>query len=59
MDNKDSYVPPTLRHKTNYKPKDLKYKPTIIWTEVKSKEQILNEYMKKNHGKADAAWEEE
>jgi hypothetical protein len=50
------YVPPALRHKVNYKPKDLKFKPKIIWTEPKSKEQVMREYMMTNYGKADAAW---
>jgi len=46
------YIPPVLRDDPNYKPKKLSYKP-----ELKTKEQLLEEYSKTNQGKADDAWD--
>ena len=35
------------------------YKPKIIWTpNIKSKEQLFEEYIKENYGKAYDAWNE-
>lgn len=48
------YVPPQLRNKINYKPKNLARKVVIDYTNLKSKEQLYAEY----EGKADAAWNE-
>ena len=57
---KQGYVPPQLRHKIDYKPKNLSYKPKMVWTpNLKTKEEIFDEYQKKNYGKADDAWEED
>ena len=54
------YVPPALRHKVDYKPKNLAYKPKMLWTpNIKTKEQLFEEYRNKNYGKADAAWDED
>lgn len=59
MDNKISYVPPALRHLINHKTLNLKYKQKVVLVEVKTKEQLLNEYSKENYGKADTVWEED
>jgi len=57
---KSGYVPPALRHKVDYKPKNLTYKPKMVWTpNIKTKEQIFEEYRKENYGKADTAWNED
>lgn len=57
---KSGYVPPALRHKVDYKPKNLTYKPKMLWTpNIKTKEQLFEEYRNKNYGKADAAWDED
>lgn len=54
-----SYVPPQLRNKVNYKPKNLARKaPLIDFLNLKSCEQLFEEYRKENYGKADAAWTE-
>lgn len=58
MSSKDGYVPPQLRDKINYKPKKLTYKPKVIWSEIKTKEEVLQNYHKENYGKADEAWGE-
>ena len=52
------YIPPALRNQSKYnKPKKLSLKPKPIdWTQVKSKEELMNEYQKQNEGKADSAW---
>ena len=51
------YIPPQLRNKVNYKPKNLARKaPLIDYTNLKSRRQLFEEYAKENHGKADAAW---
>ena len=58
MESKPGYVPPALRHKTTYKPRNLAYKPKVLWTpETKSTQQLLEEYRKQNEGKADDAWD--
>lgn len=53
------YIPPALRKNPSYIPKKLsiKVKP-VEWTELKSKDDLMNEYQKKNIGKADSAWNE-
>ena len=51
------YVPPQLRDKINYKPKNLTYKPKIIWSEVKSMREVFEEYRKENEGKVDQFWQ--
>jgi len=51
------YIPPVLRDDPNYKPKKLSYRPVIAWSELKTKEQLLEEYSKTNQGKADDAWD--
>ena len=53
------YIPPNLRNDPKYKPKKLTYRPKIIWSELKTKDQLFEEYRKQNYGKADAAWEED
>lgn len=54
MEKKSGYVPPQLRNKNDYKPKNLAYKPKMIWTpDLKSKEELYEEYSKKNYGKGD------
>ncbi len=54
------YIPPALRNKPNYVPKKLSLKPKPIdYSKLKTKEQIFDEYQKKNYGKADAAWDED
>ena len=53
------YVPPALRNKPTYEPKKLTYRPKIVWSELKTKEQIFEEYRKKDYGKADEAWEKD
>ena len=53
------YVPPQLRDKPNYKPKNLSRKAAPIdYTTLKTREQLFDEYQKKNYGKADEAWGE-
>jgi hypothetical protein len=52
------YVPPQLRNKVNYKPKNLARKVVIDYTNIKPKEQLYVEYRKKNEGKSDSAWNE-
>ena len=53
------YVPPNLRNKVNYKPKNLARKaPLTDFRNLKSRRQLYDEYFKKNYGKADAAWTE-
>ena len=52
------YVPPQLRNKVNYKPKNLARKVVIDYTNLKSRDQVYEEYRKENEGKADAAWNE-
>ena len=57
MESKGGYVPPALRHKIDHKPKNLAYKPKIVWTPTgKTKEELIEEYRIKNDGKADDAW---
>ena len=57
MSEKGGYVPPQLRHKVDYKPKNLTYKPKLVWTpNLKTKEELFEEYRKENYGKADDAW---
>ena len=53
------YVPPNLRNNPKYKPKKLTYRPKIIWSELKTKDQLFEEYRKQNNDKADIAWEED
>jgi hypothetical protein len=51
------YVPPALRDRPNYTPKKLSLKPKPVdYTKLKTKQQIFDEYQKKNYGKADAAF---
>ena len=51
------YVPPALRTKVNYKPRDLKLKPKPVdYTSLKTLQQLYEEYQKKNEGCADSAW---
>lgn len=52
------YVPPNLRNDPKYKSKKLTYRPKIVWSELKTKEQIFEEYRKQNYGKAEEAWED-
>jgi len=53
----NGYVPPHLRHDINHKPKNLTYKPKMIWApNLKSKEELYEEYRNENNGKADEAW---
>lgn len=53
------YVPPRLRNDPNYKPKKLTYRPEVVWSELKTNEQLSEEYHKENYGKADEAWGED
>jgi len=54
------YVPPQMRDKPNYKPpKKLTFRAPIDYSNLKTKEQVYEEYRLKNEGKADTAWEEE
>lgn len=51
------YVPPALRKNQNYNPKIFSLKPKPIdYTQLKTKEMLMNEYQKENEGKADDAW---
>ena len=50
------HIPPSLRNKPNYKPKKLTFRPVIDYTELKTKEELFEEYRKTNYGKADDAW---
>jgi hypothetical protein len=53
------YVPPQLRDKINYKPKNLTRKaPVIDYTNLKSRRQLFEEYSNENYGKSDTAWTE-
>ena len=52
------YVPPKLRNDPKYKPKKLTYHPEIIWSELKTKDQLFEECRKQKYGKADTAWSE-
>lgn len=52
------YIPPALRNKHQYTPRKLSFKPKPIdWTQLKTKEELYQEYKKENEGKADAAWD--
>ena len=52
------YVPPQLRNKVNYKPKNLARKTVIDYTNLKPVSELYEEYRKEDYGKADLAWEE-
>ena len=53
------YIPPHCRNKpTIHIPKKLSLKPKAVdWVNLKSKDQLFEEYRLKNYGKADAAWD--
>lgn len=52
------YIPPALRKNPIYTPKKLSLKPKPIdYTQLKTKEEVMNEYKKENEGKADSAWD--
>ena len=53
-----AYVPPVLRNKSGYKPKKLSLKPKPIdWAQLKTKEELMEDYKKTNEGNADSAWD--
>ena len=54
-----SYIPPALRNTVNYTPKKLSLKPKPIdYSQLKTPQQLFEEYKKENFGKADSAWEQ-
>lgn len=52
------YIPPALRNNM-YKSKKLSLKPKPIdWTQMKTQNEIMNEYKSENIGKADSAYDD-
>jgi hypothetical protein len=56
-----AYIHPNLRNRPAAEtvPKKLVFRPVIDYTNLKTKDQLYEEYRQKNMGKADSGWGDE
>ena len=57
----NAYIHPNLRNRPAAEtvPKKLVFRPVIDYTNLKTKDQLYEEYRQKNMGKADSGWGDE